>query len=130
MNETQRISKSQGRFMIAVAILFDVIPILLIIVLLMFGMYEIAQIDGIDVLIEDAKTVQGYGDLSLWEKIKATPGVLMAGGRLAKTLATGVIAGAIAGLIFIPLIYTGASFMSTLTAYLLFTVWFLSLIHI
>jgi hypothetical protein len=125
IEDAQRISKGTGRFMIAVAILFDFIPLIMIIAAIGVSAYfvggfntaeEVANSRAGDAAIQQGgfwNTVGGYA-------VKGVAGTI---GTAKVTKA--VVAGGVVGIFIGPIIYTVGSYLSIIFGYLIFTFWFL-----
>lgn len=117
----ERISKGQGRLMIGIGLLFDLLPILIILVLFMVGIYFIVTTSGLTELADVATTISDP-DAGFWEKTAAKTKGAWIGFRVGFET---ILATAFGVFFFLPLLYTLTSFMSVFIGYLLFTFWFM-----
>ena len=127
----QRISKTQGRVMMGVGVFFDLFPLIVLAVAayLLFQAFSSWAVE--DYVYHSGKAADwcAYSvthpynliakERCFHHKTRARNSLYYAGGIFA-------ITGGTASVFVGPIIYTAASFLSTITAYLCFTFWFLS----
>jgi hypothetical protein len=135
----KRISKTTSKFMIFAGIVFDLIPLGLVVIMMMFifaaingsgigeNLSEIAE-DTAKLNKAPADSGGGYGaDIDLGSVHNPIPAInvgINAGIIFFKTGGAGIAAVA-GGIIAGPIIYTIGSFVATICGYLFFTFWFL-----
>lgn len=122
----QRISKSTGRMMIGVAILFDLLPLMLLIVVVVFMMYSATgnmaeDLSNIAKANQAAQNGTAHGFWG-WLAVKTIYGI--GGARVAVKAGAALFAGGLGAIILGPIVYTIGSFFASTFAYIIFTVWF------
>jgi len=110
MEEKQRITKGKGRFMVGIALIFDLIPILLIVIAIVLVFYAFSSGIG-----EDVQDLANSNNILTRTKNKTEIATQAVVGGTA-TFATGIFLG--------PILYTIGSFLSVSIGYSLFTLWF------
>jgi hypothetical protein len=123
LNGAQRISKSQGRAMVFVAVFFDFLALLTVLLTIMLMIYYVGSNFGYEMGLVNEVTEEVSSDFPMTME--------GAGGVASKLAVAGVSATAKAALgigslfFIIPIFYTVISLLSTLLAYFVFTIWFL-----
>ncbi len=116
--------------MIGIGLLFDLLPILVLGVIFLIGIYFIMTTPGLSNLANDYAAISDSemrnSDKTIWEKVwLPTKGMW----NIGKTTVTGGLKALLAtafGVFFIlPLLYTITSFLSLFIGYLFFTFWFM-----
>lgn len=126
----ERISKGKGRLMIGIGLLFDLLPVLILLVVFVTGIYFIVTTSGLTELADDIAAVSDSelrnSDAGNWEKVIRPISGWWGIGKAAATVGLGTILGTVVGVFFIlPMLYTITSFMSVFVGYLFFTFWFM-----
>lgn len=123
IEQKQRISPSYGRVMILVGAFFDLIPILLVIGAIGLTVYGMGATFGGTV-----KSIQNADDACSWSNLMLPFGVHKclaykgsAGAKVALSLASGIGVGIFIG----PTLYVFGSYLSSITAYIFLSLWFL-----
>lgn len=115
IEKKERIPKQTGRWMIFTAVVFDLIPIFVLVITVSGAFLLLSQAVDVADLANDVSKCSWWKATTWWGIMNCDEVV-----KVAAFGGTSITLGIVIG----PLLYTAASFVSTFFAYLLFTVWF------
>jgi len=127
IQKINRISKSQGRLMVAVAFLFDLIPIILLCLVFYFILDALGGFNTLTDAFDTGECKELTVDMGATglDLGRDTITVCENETAFAKVKLLFALSGAISGTVFTgPLVYSVGSFMATFFGYMCFTIWF------
>lgn len=113
--------------MIAVGVIFDLLPILLLVGIIFWVIVSMGgSMEDVKHLSKSIEVYTGANESNWFDRIFDKAGALIVGGISGGSLAKGAVAGGLTAFFFGPFIYVVASFIASTLAYIFFTFWFLA----